>query len=179
MQSRVGALALAALVACHSRAAPPSPPLANQGSGAPTFEVKLSRTSCFGTCPVYSVTIHPDGSVDWSGSEFVAARGARHGHIAADGFDRLARAIEKVRFFELDAHGLVPRPTSCARRGQTTECDFADSIICSDTSSATVTITRAGKTHTTTNDHCQQTPLELLEEEIDDVTHTKQWIVKP
>lgn len=163
-------------VACHSHR--PAPQLQNQGSGAaqPTFEVKLTRTVCFGSCPAYTVTIHPDGSVDWRGTQYVAAVGVRHGRIADDGFARLARAIEKVRFFELDANGQLPRPTTCTHHGKSTECDFPDIVMCSDTPVATVTVTRGGVSHTTSNEHCQPTSLDLLEDEIDDVARTKPWI---
>src|SRR5262245_2986730 len=101
------------LVACHSHAAPP--PLATAGaSGSPAaWDVTLARTACFGECQVYTVAIHRDGSVDWTGKQYVAAVGARHGRVAADGDARLAQAIDKVRFFELDAHGVAPRPASC------------------------------------------------------------------
>jgi len=165
-------------VACHSHR--PAPQLQNQGSGEaqPSFEVTLTRTVCFGSCPAYTVTIHPDGTVDWRGTEYVAAVGVRHGRIADDAFARLARAIEKVRFFELDSDGRLPRPTECAHHGKSTECDFPRIVICSDTPVATVTITRGGVAHTTSNSHCEQSPLDLLEDEIDDVAHTKQWIDK-
>lgn len=168
------------LVACHSHAKPP-PPLANADSTVSqrACEVTLSRTECLGTCPVYTVAIHPDGSIDWRGTEFVAARGARHGHVVPDGVERLARAIDKVQFFELDRHGRVPRPTGCIRRGNKTECDFADIVICTDTPSSTVTVTCGGRSHTTVNDHCLRAPVEVLEDEIDDVANTKQWIKAP
>jgi hypothetical protein len=165
-------------VACHSHPHRPEPQLENHGSGAaqPSFEVTLTRTVCFGSCPAYTVTIHPDGSVDWRGTQYVAAVGVRHGRIAGDGFARLARAIEKVRFFELDANGHLPRPAACTHHGKTSTCDFPDIVVCSDTPTATVTITRSGAAHTTSNDHCQEAPLDLLEDEIDDVAQTKAWI---
>jgi len=138
--------------------------------------VKLTRTACFGSCPVYTVTIHPDGSVDWRGTQYVAAVGARHGRIADDGFARLARAIEKVRFFELDENGQLPRPSTCTHHRGTGECDFPDIVVCTDTPTSTVTITRDNVSHTTSHEHCQATPLDLLEEEIDDVARTRAWI---
>ena len=38
-----------------------------------TDEVQLTRTECYGTCPVYTVTIRGDGSVVFEGQASVAA----------------------------------------------------------------------------------------------------------
>jgi hypothetical protein len=164
-----------AVVACHAHA---GPPLANQRASPPpaTFEVTLARTGCFGTCPSYTVTIHADGSVDWAGEAYVAEVGARHGRIDAEGFARLQRAIDKVRFFELDSNGQLPRQFGCTKQGGKTECNFPDIVICTDTPVATITIKRNGTSHSVSNDHCRRIGVELLEDEIDEVANTRRWI---
>ncbi len=50
--------------------APLKPVPMPQGSPADSA-VTLERTDCFGTCPVYKVTIHGDGKVEYSGTQYV------------------------------------------------------------------------------------------------------------
>jgi len=47
------------------------PPMAPQ----PSDFVELQRTSCFGSCPVYTVQIHADGHVNWRGERSVRVVG--------------------------------------------------------------------------------------------------------
>src|SRR5437868_5071788 len=47
------------------------PPMAPQ----PSDFVELQRTSCFGSCPVYTVQIHADGHVNWRGKRSVRVVG--------------------------------------------------------------------------------------------------------
>jgi hypothetical protein len=37
--------------------------------------IAIERTSCFGRCPVYTVTLHADGTVSWQGKEYVTQTG--------------------------------------------------------------------------------------------------------
>jgi len=39
--------------------------------------ITLERTSCFGTCPVYKVSVRRDGSVAYDGKQFVRVTGHR------------------------------------------------------------------------------------------------------
>jgi len=48
--------------------------------GAPRV-VSLHRTTCYGTCPDYSLTIHEDGRTDYSGKAYVAQTGRRRGSV--------------------------------------------------------------------------------------------------
>src|SRR5215813_9145528 len=66
------------------------------------LDIKLERTECFGRCPAYVVEIHGDGSVVWTGCHYVAAIGTQRGRIDRRRLVELARAIDSVRFFELD-----------------------------------------------------------------------------
>jgi TonB family protein len=46
--------------------------------------VTIGRTTCYGTCPAYRVTIHSDGRVEWSGQGFVEVVGDREHRIAPE-----------------------------------------------------------------------------------------------
>jgi hypothetical protein len=41
--------------------------------------IKLQRTMCYGTCPVYSVTVDKEGNVNYYGEMFVYKRGEHYG----------------------------------------------------------------------------------------------------
>lgn len=85
-------------------------------------EVTLERTACFGTCPVYKVTLRSDGTILYEGREFVEMKGTYKGQVY--GFDRLARLIISQGYFNLkdkysiNATDLPSAVTSVVRDGK-------------------------------------------------------------
>jgi hypothetical protein len=79
-----------------------------QASALPISSIKLERSACFGTCPVYSVTIFSDGRVQYEGKEFVKEKGARTGAISAREFSELATKVERIGFLKLQAAYRAP-----------------------------------------------------------------------
>ena len=63
----------------------------------------LERTSCYGTCPVYKVTLQRDGKVAYDGKEFVKVTGHRTRKIPPEHFQQLAREVEQIGFFGFKA----------------------------------------------------------------------------
>lgn len=61
--------------------------------------VTLRRGPCFGTCPIYEVTLTADGSATWEGERFVDRLGRFQGQVDVNDFRRLARFIERAGFF--------------------------------------------------------------------------------
>lgn len=70
-------------------------------SAAPISSIKLERTACFGTCPVYTVSIFRDGRVEFEGKEYVKEKGKHSRTISAREFEELAAKVEKIGFFAL------------------------------------------------------------------------------
>lgn len=166
---RAGWLALAA---CS--AAPQPTPVSNARSAGPPSDVAitLEHTPCLGTCPTYVVTLHSDGRVDWTGASHVAVVGVRHTRIAPERVAELLELAERARFFERDEDGRLPcRPVCHVGR-----CDFEDIVICTDISRAVIAIRRDGKSHRVVNEHCQASPLDELEREIDEAAGTARWV---
>jgi len=62
-------------------------------------EITLERTTCFGTCPSYKVTLRRDGEITYEGRRFVEMMGTYQGH--AYGFERLAQLIMAQGYFNL------------------------------------------------------------------------------
>ena len=77
-----------------------APAAATQPAGGPV-EITLQRTTCFGTCPEYTVTLKDDGTVVYSGRQFVKTPGEHTWKIEATAVRALAREMEKEGFFEL------------------------------------------------------------------------------
>lgn len=68
---------------------------------ADIIEIRLQRTSCFGSCPVYTVTLHRDGTARYRGEQFVERVGEYEGRVGRTAFDALAELAVARHFFEL------------------------------------------------------------------------------
>lgn len=93
------ALSLATLAGCTSRqAAVGSPP-----GSAPFTTVSFERTPCFGTCPVYSVSVSGTGSVTFVGKRNVDSVGTFTGHIDAAAVQSLRKAFDEAKYTSLQS----------------------------------------------------------------------------
>lgn len=63
--------------------------------------VSLERGPCFGTCPVYRVTIDQGGRVRFEGRRFVADTGLSTADVPAARVDSLFVELERAGYFEL------------------------------------------------------------------------------
>ncbi len=63
-----------------------------------SLSVVLERTSCFGTCPVYTITINGDGLVEYSGRLFVRVHGSQTAVIGRDKLEDLLRSFDRTHF---------------------------------------------------------------------------------
>ena len=60
--------------------------------------IKLQRTMCYGTCPVYSVTVDNEGNVNYHGEMFVYKSGEQHWKISKKKVEQLNDLIEDFGF---------------------------------------------------------------------------------
>jgi hypothetical protein len=67
-------------------------------------QISFERTYCFGTCPVYRVTINADGTVLFKGVAHVIRKGVYKGKIEPEEFKRLATVTEKLGFFGMKTY---------------------------------------------------------------------------
>ena len=168
MIRRAALLLGGAVVACAPRApagGDPPPPAADVEVAAPTAPaVTLERTPCFGTCPVYQVTISRVGAVRFLGTHHVAHPGEARAEIPAARVDSLLGALEAGGYFGF-ADAYVMDSPACGQYA---------------TDSPTI-ITSArtdGRSKTIRHDYgCSAAPPELarLERLIDDVAGTDRW----
>lgn len=73
--------------------------------------IHLQRTSCLGTCPVYTVTIDARGTVTYVGERSVRVVGRRTAQIAPSVVATLLARAERIRFFDMrDAYRVIEYP---------------------------------------------------------------------
>lgn len=63
--------------------------------------ISLSRTYCMGFCPVYSVTVHGNGLVEYFGTAGVPVRGARTATVSPATVTTLLEEIERAKFMSM------------------------------------------------------------------------------
>jgi hypothetical protein len=67
----------------------------------PFASITLSRSACFGTCPVYRVTLNVDGTAGYEGVKYVDRIGTFVGRVPFYDFAQLALLTERARFMTL------------------------------------------------------------------------------
>jgi hypothetical protein len=142
------------------------------------FRVVLERSACLGNCPVYRVTIHGDGRVEWDGIENVAAIGRLDGRrqVSRPELDHLARMIDDAKFFDRNEYGELETQPVCTTVAGTTTCSYS-AHFCSDTTHAKISVSRGARTHMIDNDHCDDKPgIDEIEAEIDHLAGTAELI---
>jgi len=131
--------------------------------------ITLTRTDCFFTCLAYTVTISAAGKVVFDGKANVKVKGRSETTISPEQVQLLIEAFEKAKFFSFRNSYSLPEDG----------CRVYDG----DASSATISIVLNGKSKSI--DHylgCHQKKgtsvraLIELENLIDDLTNTTQWI---
>lgn len=130
--------------------------------------ISLERTECFGTCPVYKVTISADGTVTFDGKRLVEKTGVAEGRISREEVGELIAGFEAANYFSLkDAY--TPDSGHCPE-------------VATDHPSANTSIRVGGKFKSVQHYHgCTGLKEELkdltaLENRIDEIANTRQWI---
>ena len=126
--------------------------------------ISLRRTSCLGTCPVYTVTIDAGGTVTFTGEKFVRVVGRRTARIGRAAVARLLARAEGIGFFDLkEEYRYIRHPDGT-------------STIVTDLPTKLVTVTARGRTKRVANYLGGPEGLGAFEREIDEAAGTKRWI---
>ena len=138
-----------------------------QGTSGDDDQITLARSACFGTCPVYQLTIKSDGRVTFEGKRFTKTTGIANGTISSRDFRSLVNEFEKINYFSL-ADAYTPGTKECPQR-------------ITDLPSADTSIRLNGKTKSVAHYHGCGTEgvlgkLTALEDRIDEVAGTQKWI---
>jgi acetamidase/formamidase len=129
--------------------------------------ITLERGPCFGTCPIYQVTIASDGAVTFEGRNFVKTKGTASARIKPEDFNLLVNEFEKIKYSSLDDK-YEPGSPGCP-------------MAATDMPSARTSIQMNGRTKSVSHYHgCRDSEvlraLSALERKIDEVAATEKWI---
>ncbi len=65
--------------------------------------ISLKRSGCYGTCPVYTVTLSTTDGIEFFGRSYVAFKGEHTAKADADAVRKLAREFVAADFYSMDA----------------------------------------------------------------------------
>ena len=109
----LGALALAAGCSRPSADVEPGAPRART-TASDSARISLERRPCFGTCPVYTVTLDGSGTVRFEGRRFVKDTGTVMRTVPPARVDSLARELEAAGYFAFADRYVMGEP-GCGR----------------------------------------------------------------
>ena len=126
--------------------------------------ITLERTACFGSCPVYRLSVTADGAVGYEGKAHVRQLGPASGRVDARRVNALLSEIERAGYFSF-ANRYTPAEPACGR-------------YTTDSPSALTSVQIRGRTKHIEHDYgCGAAPgaLVVLERRIDEVLGSGQW----
>lgn len=155
-------LGLLAMLAACGQAAPSAPaPTATPALSTQSLDdlvIRMERGPCFGACPMYSVTILGDGSVEYIGDKFVAVEGVQEAQLSEAQLRELVAAFEEAGFWEMQD------------RYESNSTDLPSTI---------TTITLDGRTKSVYNYDGAPDALRGLESTIDRISGASEWVGQP
>jgi hypothetical protein len=163
--------ASAALAVACARPATPGPSAAGPSGAAeqPTADsavrIRLERGPCFGTCPVYSVTLDASGAVLFEGRRFVADTGVSTSRVPPARIDSLVAELIAGGYFDFTDRYAAGEP-GCERYA-------------TDLPSVITEVRAGGRSKRIEHDHgCMDAPqaLTALEGRIDSVAGVASWL---
>jgi hypothetical protein len=126
-------------------------------------KITLERTPCFGACPVYTLTIHRSGQVEYEGKDHVRQKGLRTSRISTGDFEKLVKKIDEINFFNLNDRYDGKNPDGSG-------------VTVTDLPTRKTSVTRGGRTKTVENYFRGPKGLKELEDLIDELTKAADWI---
>jgi hypothetical protein len=123
--------------------------------------ITLERTACFGTCPIYTISIFDNGDVIYKGDKFVDVVGEQTSQIDPETVKAMVAAFEKPGYFDWK--------------------EAYDTQTVTDLPTIITSVTRNGQTHKITRyagDSSAPLALPFLEQWIDTMTNSSLWTGK-
>jgi hypothetical protein len=161
-------MALAALLlwltACAPRRAVSPAENSAETDVTATPVITLERTPCFGSCPVYRLSVAPSGTVTYEGKAHVRKLGTAIAQIPKQRVDALIAELEKGGYLWFANRYTSAEPT-CGRYS-------------TDSPSVITSVTISGRTKRIEHDYgCGAAPgaLVVLERRIDEALGSAQW----
>jgi hypothetical protein len=160
----VAAGVLLSIASCARNKPASAPTERSSQSAASTPTITLERTACFGSCPVYTISVLPSGDVQYEGRAHVRKLGPATGRVPKERVDALLSELERGGYFTFAERYTSAEP-SCGRYA-------------TDSPSVITSVTVRGRTKRIIHDYgCGGAPgsLVVLEQRIDEALHSGQW----
>ena len=128
--------------------------------------ITIERTPCFGTCPVYTLSMTGEGIVTFNGARFTRVTGQAADTVSADSVAALVKEIRAAGYFSL-------------QEKYTPEAASACGLYHTDAPSVTTSVKIDAQSKTIVHYHgCNGAPpaLRKIEDSIDRIANTKQWL---
>jgi hypothetical protein len=126
--------------------------------------ITLERTACFGSCPVYTLSVFASGDVQYDGRANVRKVGVATGRVTRDQVDALLSELDRGGYFTFADRYTVSEP-ACGRYA-------------TDSPTTITSVTLQGRTKRIAHDYgCGGAPgaLVVLERRIDEALNSGQW----
>ena len=127
-----------------------------------SMAIEMSRGPCYGSCAVYSITLHGDGLVEYAGTRFVRVKEKQTTRISSAQLAPVLLDLDRLRFFTIDDRAFP---------------------WCFDSASTSISVSVGGKQKSVTTDNCAVGPKDgtkaqflKIAHEIDEITGSKQWV---
>jgi hypothetical protein len=164
MMRLLGVTGLLYVVSCarNEPAATPAERSPSSASSAPA--ITLERTACFGSCPVYTISVSPSGEVLYEGQAHVRKVGTATSKMPKERVDALLSELERGGYFTFSERYTSPE-RACGRYA-------------TDSPTTITSVTLRGRTKRITHDYgCGAAPgaLTVLERRIDEELNSGQW----
>lgn len=135
------------------------------------FSISLTRTTCFGTCPAYTITVDSSGSLEFEGRDFVESAGTYQSTVTPEVAEAAWDALVEIDFWSLKDNYASMNAVGCPEER-------------SDNPSATIEAAADGDSWSVLHYYgCRGNPtlerLSELERELDDLLGSAQWIGEP
>jgi hypothetical protein len=72
-----------------------------------SLTIEMWRSNCQMGCPVYKVTVHGNGGVEYVGEQFVRVRGAQTAFLNEDQIQSVLEGFDRAHFFSLEAQAFA------------------------------------------------------------------------
>jgi hypothetical protein len=152
------------LIACAQRQVTPPASETTGNVGGDGSAIALERTACFGDCPVYRISVSPEGLISYEGRAHVRQLGRASAQIPAERVNALLSELENAGYFSLAARYTSAEPV-CGRYS-------------ADSPSAITSVQLGNRSKRIEHDHgCGAVPraLAVLEQRIDEVLGSARW----
>lgn len=111
MKKIIFSLLVLALAACSVVAPQPTATPSPAPTPTPDYssvQITLERTACFGFCPIYKITIHGDGTVEYDGERNVTVTGHQTSQLTQAQLAELVAAFQQAGYFDLKENYTAP-----------------------------------------------------------------------